>query len=92
MRSGSAHRDDVPFAVDVAIAFALVCAVAFFIIVMDDRLTGVALTRAQLLLLEPETQAAATASAPAIRNAAYSTKKPNRETKENSTWLTVQQR
>jgi hypothetical protein len=91
MRSGSAHRDNVPFAVDVAIAFALVCAVAFFIIVMDDRLTGVALTRAQLLLLEPETPAAA-ASAPTIKNAAYSTKKPNRETKENSTWLTVQQR
>jgi hypothetical protein len=90
MRSGAAQRDDVPFAVDVAIALALACTVSFFLIVMDACLTGTALTRTQLRLLEPDMQSAGSTSTPPIAHAALVSKNKHRETKETSTWPTVQ--
>ncbi|MDI1344234.1 MAG: hypothetical protein PSV22_09075 [Pseudolabrys sp.] len=78
------------FAVDVAIALALACTVSFFLIVMDACLTDTALTRAQLRLLEPDVQTAGFTSTPPITNAAFLSKNKDRETKENSTWPTVQ--
>lgn len=90
MRSGATQRDDVPFAVDVTIALTLACTVSFFLIVMDACLTGTALTRAQLRLLEPDMQTADVASTSPIANAALVPKNKHRETKENSTWPTVQ--
>ena len=90
MRSGATQCDDAPFAVDVAIALAPACTDSFFLIVMDACLTGTALTRAQLRLLEPDMQTADSASTPPITHAALVSKNKHRETKENSTWPTVQ--
>jgi hypothetical protein len=87
MRSGAAQRDDVPFAVDVAIALALACTISFFLLVMDACLTGTALTRAQLRLLEPDTPTSGFTATPTIKHATQSLKNKSRETKEKTTWL-----
>ena len=86
MRSGATQRDNVPFAVDVAIALALASTISFFLLVMDACLTDTALTNAQLRLLEPDIRTADSATALPITDAAFLSKNKTRETKEDSTW------
>ena len=82
MRSSVARRRDVPLIADVAIAFALVCTVTFFIVVMEYRVGQGELTRAELRLLDDKTRVAHAPTSPDNSNNRY------RETKErrNGQW------
>ena len=55
MRSSAASRRDMAFYVNAAIAFAWVCAVTYFIVVVEYCVGQGELTHAQLLLLGAKT-------------------------------------